>query len=133
CSRTGPTVTLSRSTLRASPRSRWFGWTSRVTSCCSTPPRDDGNLTTYAATRVSLSRCRTVITRKHARSSTGEGESPPLVRTIDKLAKRFLGLDKYPHDVHREQLYRRPSEKRLIVRIEVDRISGMGPHYQNWS
>ena len=44
---------------------------------------------------------------------------------IDKLAKRFLGLDKYP--------YRRPTEKRLIVRIEVDRISGMGPDYQNWS
>jgi len=44
---------------------------------------------------------------------------------IDKLAKRFLGLDKYP--------YRRPTEKRLIVRIEVDRISSMGPDYQNWS
>jgi len=44
---------------------------------------------------------------------------------IDKLAKRFLGADKYP--------YRRPDEKRLIVRIEVDRISGMGPTYQNWS
>ena len=52
---------------------------------------------------------------------------------IDKLAKRFLGLDKYPHDVHREQLYRRPTEKRLIVRIEVDRISGMGRDYHNWS
>jgi PPOX class probable F420-dependent enzyme len=44
---------------------------------------------------------------------------------IDKLAKRFLGTDKYP--------YRRPTEKRVIVRIEVDRISGMGPDYQNWS
>ena len=44
---------------------------------------------------------------------------------IDKLAKRFLGADKYP--------YRRPTEKRLIVRIELDRISGMGPGYQNWS
>ena len=44
---------------------------------------------------------------------------------IDKLAKRFLGADKYP--------YRRPAEQRLIVRIEVDRISGMGPNYQNWS
>ena len=42
---------------------------------------------------------------------------------IDKLAKRFLGIAKY----------RRPTEKRLIVRIEVDRISGMGPDYQNWS
>ena len=44
---------------------------------------------------------------------------------IDKLAKRFLGADKYP--------YRRPTEKRLIVRIAVDRISGMAPGYQNWS
>lgn len=44
---------------------------------------------------------------------------------IDKLAKRFLGADKYP--------FRQPNEKRLIVRIGVDRISGMGPNYQNWS
>jgi PPOX class probable F420-dependent enzyme len=44
---------------------------------------------------------------------------------IDKLAKRFLGADKYP--------YRQPNEKRLIVRINVDRISGMGPNYQNWA
>jgi hypothetical protein len=44
---------------------------------------------------------------------------------IDKLAKRFLGADKYP--------YRRSDEKRLVVRIEVDRISGMGPGYGNWS
>src|SRR5262244_3459662 len=43
---------------------------------------------------------------------------------IDKLAKRFLGIDKYP--------YRRPTGKRLIVRIEVDRIIGMRPDYQNW-
>jgi PPOX class probable F420-dependent enzyme len=44
---------------------------------------------------------------------------------IDKLAKRFLGADKYP--------FRQPNEKRLVVRIGVDRISGMGPSYQNWS
>ena len=44
---------------------------------------------------------------------------------IDKLAKRFLGVDKYP--------YRQPTEKRVIVRIAVDRIGGMGPNYQNWS
>jgi len=37
---------------------------------------------------------------------------------IDRLVKRFLGIEKYP--------YPRPPEKRLIVRIEVDRISGMG-------
>src|SRR5437016_13430575 len=41
---------------------------------------------------------------------------------IDKLAKRFLG---HP--------FRQPSEKRLVVRIGVDRISGMGPGYQKWS
>jgi PPOX class probable F420-dependent enzyme len=38
---------------------------------------------------------------------------------IDKLAKRFLGADKYP--------YRQPGEKRLVIRIAVDRIGGMGP------
>jgi PPOX class probable F420-dependent enzyme len=37
---------------------------------------------------------------------------------IDKLAKRFLGADKYP--------YRQPNEKRVIVRIAVDRIGGFG-------
>jgi len=44
---------------------------------------------------------------------------------IDKLAKRFLGVDKYP--------YRQPTEKRLIVRIGVDRISGMAPGSGSWS
>jgi hypothetical protein len=44
---------------------------------------------------------------------------------IDKLAKRFLGTDKYP--------FRQPNEKRVIVRISVDRISGVGPNFQNWS
>ena len=37
---------------------------------------------------------------------------------VDKLAKRFLGVDKYP--------YRAPGEKRLIVRTRVDRIGGFG-------
>ena len=44
---------------------------------------------------------------------------------IDKLAKRFLGADKYP--------FRQPTEKRLIVRIVVNRISGMAPKNQSWS
>lgn len=44
---------------------------------------------------------------------------------IDKLAKRFLGADKYP--------FRQASEKRLMVRISVDRIGGVGPKYQAWS
>jgi PPOX class probable F420-dependent enzyme len=44
---------------------------------------------------------------------------------IDKLAKRFLGADKYP--------FRRPGEKRLIVRIKVDRIGGYGPRMQPWT
>ena len=42
---------------------------------------------------------------------------------IDKLAKRFLGVDKYPGP---------PTETRLIVRISVDRISGVGPGYTSW-
>lgn len=44
---------------------------------------------------------------------------------IDKLAKRFLGADKYP--------FRRPGEKRLLVRIKVDRIGGYGPKMQPWT
>ena len=44
---------------------------------------------------------------------------------IDKLAKRFLGADKYP--------FRQPGEKRVVVRIAVDRIGGMAPNYQGWS
>jgi PPOX class probable F420-dependent enzyme len=44
---------------------------------------------------------------------------------IDKLAKRFLGVDKYP--------FRQPGEKRVIVRISVDRIGGFGPSMQPWS
>ena len=44
---------------------------------------------------------------------------------IDKLAKRFLGADKYQ--------FRQPGEKRLIVRISVDRIGGFGPKMQPWS
>jgi PPOX class probable F420-dependent enzyme len=42
---------------------------------------------------------------------------------IDKLAKRFLGVDKYPGP---------PTEARLIVRISVDRVSGIGPGYKSW-
>ena len=44
---------------------------------------------------------------------------------IDKLAKRFLNADKYP--------FRQPGEKRLIVRISVDRIGGFGPKMKPWS
>ena len=44
---------------------------------------------------------------------------------IDTLAKRFLGADKYP--------YRRPGEKRLVVRVKVDRIGGYGPKMKSWT
>ena len=43
---------------------------------------------------------------------------------IDKLAKRFLGVDKYP--------YRQPGEKRLVVRVKADRIGGFAPKMQPW-
>ena len=43
----------------------------------------------------------------------------------DKLAKRFLGVDKYP--------YRQPGEKRLIVRVKVDRLGGIGPKMRPWT
>jgi len=44
---------------------------------------------------------------------------------VDKLAKRFLNADKYP--------FRQPGEKRLIIRIGVDRIGGFGPKMKPWS
>lgn len=43
---------------------------------------------------------------------------------IDKLAKRFMGVDKYP--------YRRPGEKRVLVKIEVEKIGGLAPGMQAW-
>lgn len=44
---------------------------------------------------------------------------------IDKLAQRFLGAEKYP--------FRRPGEKRLIVRVKPDRLGGYGPKMQPWA
>ena len=44
---------------------------------------------------------------------------------IDKLAKRFLGADTYP--------FRRPGEKRVVVRVKVDRIGGYGQRMQPWT
>ena len=54
-----------------------------------------------------------------ARTITEEGARAH----IDKLAKRFLGVDQYPGP---------PTETRLLVRISVDRISGVGPGYKSW-
>lgn len=44
---------------------------------------------------------------------------------IDKLAKRFMGVDAYP--------YRQEGEQRLLVKIDVDKIRGAGPGMQPWS
>jgi len=43
---------------------------------------------------------------------------------IDKLAKRFLGIDQYPGP---------PGETRVIVRISVERIGGVAPGYKSWT
>jgi PPOX class probable F420-dependent enzyme len=43
---------------------------------------------------------------------------------VDRMAKRFLGMDKYP--------WRAPGEKRLLVRIDVEKIGGFGPQMQPW-
>ena len=43
---------------------------------------------------------------------------------IAKLSKRFLGLDTYPGP---------PTETRLIVRISVERISGVAPGFKSWT
>src|SRR5258707_3577723 len=40
----------------------------------------------------------------------------------DKLAKRFLGVDKYP--------YRQPGDKRVMVHVAVDRLGGFAPRMQ---
>ena len=37
---------------------------------------------------------------------------------IDKMAKKYLGADKYP--------YRQPSEVRVIYKIQPERVSTMG-------
>ena len=44
---------------------------------------------------------------------------------LDKLAKRFLGLDTYP--------WRAPGEKRILVRIDVEKIGGFAPGMQPWA
>jgi len=44
---------------------------------------------------------------------------------IDALAKKYLDQDRYP--------FRRPGEKRLVVRVKVDRIGGYGPKMQSWT
>lgn len=38
---------------------------------------------------------------------------------IDRLARRFLGVDRYP--------YLQPGEERVTVRVIADRVSGAGP------
>ena len=43
---------------------------------------------------------------------------------IDKLARRFLGADKYP--------YRQPGEKRVLVHVKVDRLGGFAPGMKPW-
>ena len=43
---------------------------------------------------------------------------------IDKLAKKFLGADTYP--------FRKAGEKRLIVRVKVDRIGGHDATMTPW-
>jgi len=44
---------------------------------------------------------------------------------IDKLANRFMGVEKYP--------FRREGEVRVIVEIDVTKIRGMGPGMGPWS
>jgi len=57
----------------------------------------------------------------HGKATVTEAGADP---HIDKLAKRFLGADKYP--------FRRPGEKRLMVRVKADRFGGYGPKMQPW-
>ena len=43
---------------------------------------------------------------------------------IDRLTKRFLGIDQYPGP---------PEETRLMVRISVERIGGVAPGFKPWT
>jgi len=43
---------------------------------------------------------------------------------IDRLAQRFLGVERYP--------FRQPGEKRLVVRITTERLGGFAPGMQPW-
>ena len=52
--------------------------------------------------------------RGHVAERTHEGAD----EHIDKLAKKYLGVDDYP--------YRQPGEQRVIIRIEPDRASVNG-------
>jgi PPOX class probable F420-dependent enzyme len=38
--------------------------------------------------------------------------------SIDKLAQKYLGEEKYP--------WRRPGEQRVILKIQIERVSGLG-------
>ena len=44
---------------------------------------------------------------------------------IDRLAQRFLGQEKYP--------FRQPGEVRVLIKIDVEKIRGMGPGMGPWS
>jgi PPOX class probable F420-dependent enzyme len=54
----------------------------------------------------------------------GSIESAGADEHIDRLAERFLGPGKK---------VRQPGDKRVIVRIKVDRLSGSGPGMKPWS
>lgn len=54
----------------------------------------------------------------------GSIESSGADEHIDRLAERFLGPGKK---------VRQPGDKRVIVRIKVDRLSGTGPGMKPWS
>ncbi len=51
------------------------------------------------------------------RASIEEGPNPPL---MDELARKYAGLGKHP-------LALRDSPTAVVVRVEIDRISGVGP------
>lgn len=55
-----------------------------------------------------------VTFRGHVTEVTNEGAE----EHIDKLAKKYLGQDRYP--------YRQPGERRVIIKIEPEHIAGWG-------
>jgi len=57
---------------------------------------------------------RYVLVRGHVAEVTEEGADT----IIDRLAKKYLGVDKYP--------YRRPGEVRVTYKIEPEHVTGSG-------
>ena len=93
----------------------------KATTSCSIPPKPGKRIGTFAATRASPwpssipdNPYRYLEIRGRVVEITEQGADDH----IDKLAKKYLGVDKYP--------YRQPSETRVIYKIKPEHTNMMG-------